>query len=48
VLTDGFRGIVQPICISREPDHFNGGKPFRRIRGEIDDAAVAYRSFTAR
>jgi hypothetical protein len=28
-----FGGRVQPVLISREPNHFNGGKPFWRVRG---------------
>jgi hypothetical protein len=30
-----FRGLVQPILISRETNHLNGGKPFRRIWSRI-------------
>jgi hypothetical protein len=30
-----FGGLVQPVLVSREPNHFNGCKPFRRIRGGI-------------
>ena len=33
--SDLLRGLVQPVLISREPDHLNGGKPLRRIGGRI-------------
>jgi hypothetical protein len=32
-----FRGLVQPVLISREPDHLNGGKPFRRVGNRVTE-----------
>ena len=30
-----FGGLVQPVLISREPNHFDGSNPLGRIRGGI-------------
>ena len=32
-----FGSLVQPVQVSREPDYFDGGKPFRRVRDWITE-----------
>jgi hypothetical protein len=31
------RGLVQPVMVSRETNHFDGGKPFRRIGSRLTE-----------